>query len=358
MADKLRKEEIKRYIFREMSAEESDAFEDRYFNDDSLFDELTATEKEIVDLQITGRLTGGDLERFKRVADSPGIRRKIADAGLTKLIVAEESALRGETHGRMLENQPVSIPGGLAGLWRSVTDVFSVRMPVAAFGAAAALILLLGIGFLIRQDVRLRQETADLIEQSNEEIATTESRSDNPQKSAEQEPDSSLSPNNRIEMASNGSEPPRQSTTVPEKAPPYSQPQNDRPLRPTLTVLASGILTPVMATRGSSDGGPVTVVKITPDTKFVRFDLEPPKNAVDISTIKLVDGPDLPVKRRVTRNGKAVWRVMLKLKDVRDGGEDDRVLMFYTEDWIYPFRLEMQKAKTATTNTNKETQRK
>src|ERR1044071_1674406 len=57
---------LKRYVLGELSGDERDAVEQRYFSDQQIFDQLVRIETEIVDDYVRGRLSAADRASFER----------------------------------------------------------------------------------------------------------------------------------------------------------------------------------------------------------------------------------------------------------------------------------------------------
>ncbi len=93
MTEAQQTEEMKRYLFHEMSAEESDALEERYFEDAGFFYDLLELENDLIDRYAVGNLQGEDLVRFgKSLEKSPERLEKISDARVLQKLIAEEKS--------------------------------------------------------------------------------------------------------------------------------------------------------------------------------------------------------------------------------------------------------------------------
>ena len=57
---------LKRYVLGELSEDERDALEPRYFSDQQVFDQLVLIETEVVDDYVHGRLSAPDRATFER----------------------------------------------------------------------------------------------------------------------------------------------------------------------------------------------------------------------------------------------------------------------------------------------------
>jgi hypothetical protein len=65
MTETSQTEEMKRFVFYEMTEKEREAVEDRFFEDSDYFYELSELENDLVDSYVRGELIGTDLKRFE-----------------------------------------------------------------------------------------------------------------------------------------------------------------------------------------------------------------------------------------------------------------------------------------------------
>jgi hypothetical protein len=138
------------YLLGVLSETETERFDEMSFTDDEFAERLRAVENELVDAYVRGELHGKTLERFKSFyLSSPGRREKVEFA---------------QTFQKM------------AGVAVSAQPQQTVRRP-AIFGRpmpgwlplAAAALLLLAVGWLAVQDMRLGQRAAELQLQSGKQ---------------------------------------------------------------------------------------------------------------------------------------------------------------------------------------------
>ncbi|MCB1025586.1 MAG: hypothetical protein KDB79_14410, partial [Acidobacteria bacterium] len=74
-------EEMKRFVFHELSIEEREIFEERFFLDEDFFYDLLELENRLVDDFVRGKLKGSDLKRFEASLEKSEERRqKVANA--------------------------------------------------------------------------------------------------------------------------------------------------------------------------------------------------------------------------------------------------------------------------------------
>ena len=111
-------EEMKRYLFGELSEKEREKLEDRFFEDSDYFYELTELENELVDKYAQGKLKGSELTRFEQsLARSPDRREKIANARAIRTLIIDE--------------KPALIP--IATLGERISNFFGFKISKAKF---------------------------------------------------------------------------------------------------------------------------------------------------------------------------------------------------------------------------------
>lgn len=154
------------YLLGAMSEAESDRFEQRYLQDEALFEELQQIEDELIDDYASGALTGEDRTRFEQhFLQSPERREKLQLAlAMTKQATVwqeqrdAESTLLGTTQ---------VLPAELTKTNQSSAKVFPIRLwsrPVPAWrewaAIAAALLIAIGSGALWLRNRELHRELA------------------------------------------------------------------------------------------------------------------------------------------------------------------------------------------------------
>jgi hypothetical protein len=151
-------EEIKRYLFRELSEDEAERFEERLFEDNDYFYDVLGMEDDLVDRYALGRLSGADLERFERsLRDSHARREKVAGAVALQRRMAEEKreavARKAEADARV-ERQTFR---------QRLAAFFSPQSPALRYAAVGLMLLLtFGFVFLAAERYRLGRELAGL----------------------------------------------------------------------------------------------------------------------------------------------------------------------------------------------------
>jgi hypothetical protein len=142
----MNEKQIDEYLFNEMSAEEREKVENKFFEDNSLFFEIADRENELVDSYNANRLEGSQLERFERsLVGSPARRAKISNSRVLREFIAEQPAdLAAIT---IAERRSV---------FSRIAELFAFNSPAFQF-ASIGLILILALGsiFLFRENRRL-----------------------------------------------------------------------------------------------------------------------------------------------------------------------------------------------------------
>ncbi|MCO6512568.1 MAG: hypothetical protein J5I65_17425 [Aridibacter famidurans] len=117
------------YLFGELAGDELEAFEESYFLDDDLFEQLETAEMRLIDRYVREEMDAREIERFESgYLVSPDRHAKVAEAHVF--------------HRELAKIRPEN-KGFLAGLFEG----FSFRIPVLQFASIAA-ILLITLGIL------------------------------------------------------------------------------------------------------------------------------------------------------------------------------------------------------------------
>ena len=153
---------IVQYLLGELSEEARVQFEERYFSDDRVFEELLAVETELIDSFVKGELPEPRHKRFQSFyLNSPERRERVEMAKCLMQCIAEEQAV-SESFARV-NAKPES-------MWRSLCDWFAAG-PAAmriVYAAATVAVLVFGSVMLIenrhlRSDLnRMQAEKASL----------------------------------------------------------------------------------------------------------------------------------------------------------------------------------------------------
>ncbi|HEY0173825.1 MAG TPA: hypothetical protein VGB98_22615 [Pyrinomonadaceae bacterium] len=162
-------EEIKRYLFRELTPAEAERFEEKLFEDSEYFYDVLGLEDDLVDRYALGKLAGSDLERFERsLRDSPGRREKVAGAVTLQRRISEERRAAAPTR---------RVAAGIAGasFRERLSTLFSFQAPAFRFAAGGLVIALtFGLVFLGVERSRLGREVALLREGNSPEARRRE----------------------------------------------------------------------------------------------------------------------------------------------------------------------------------------
>lgn len=135
--------EIRRFLLSEMTEDERNAFEERFVADESLFEQISATEDELIESYVRGTLSSSEKTIFEREFLSTESRRRRVAFMRTMLgkinegnqiAAAKKTETASETH---------------PSVWNSIIEFF--KTPKFVFGAAfAILVLIFGGWFLLR----------------------------------------------------------------------------------------------------------------------------------------------------------------------------------------------------------------
>lgn len=151
-----------RYLLGKLSDSEAARLEERYFTEDSVFDEIETAEDELVDAYVRGSLSSEDRERFKeKLFKSERLKERVEFAKLLSKLPAST----------VVRPEPARAPW-----WKSLID-FSLPQTAAIRGALAVGIFLVVIGLpggavwlRVRDQRRLESERA-AIEQQKQQLA-------------------------------------------------------------------------------------------------------------------------------------------------------------------------------------------
>lgn len=158
MTESQQTEEIKRYLFSEMSDEESDAHEEQYYDNAEYFNELVGLETDLIDRYTIGKLNGKDLQRFeKSLEKSPERRKKVAAARIFQNLIAEEKANR--------KTIAIAAPT----FWEKLSEYFKISTSGLKLAAGTLVILLVcSAAFLLYRNWQKQNEYADIERQQRQ----------------------------------------------------------------------------------------------------------------------------------------------------------------------------------------------
>jgi len=152
---------IIRYLLNEMSSGDQERFEEAYFGDGNLFEQVQALEEELIEDYVKGNLSSHETRLFKR-----------------HYLASDERCARVETARQLVElcslkAEAQAVPNGRIEDRRVESRFFSVRSRlqspaqwrlIPVFGVAAAILLLLGAGLAVEL-LRMRGQLAAVSEE-------------------------------------------------------------------------------------------------------------------------------------------------------------------------------------------------
>lgn len=142
-----------RYLLGELSAAEAQSFEHSFFADERVFEDLKASESEVIDAYVSNQLTNKHRQHFQaRVALSPRLQERVAFARA----FAQSTAAGDPTSDQVSDS-----PAARESWWKRVFTV-PVFGPLSPAGAFATVLLLVSITVVTMQSFRLRNESQRL----------------------------------------------------------------------------------------------------------------------------------------------------------------------------------------------------
>ncbi len=152
----LNDEMLRRYLLDDVSDDERQQIEERFFEDDALFEDIAALEDELHYEYKQNRLNARERYHFERkFLRSEQDLEKSAFAAAFLQATAELAEAKSPAR-KVVEDAPGSF-------WQSIAAFFSFNGSAMRFGLSAAVILLAcGLGFLLFKNAELRREMASL----------------------------------------------------------------------------------------------------------------------------------------------------------------------------------------------------
>jgi len=145
---------INRYLLGQMSEQEQSQFEERYFADDNLFEELRAVEGELIDAYVRGELSPPEREQFeKHFLTSPKRRQRVEFA---RTMINTLALPRGQRERARDCARPAPAPW-----WRSLPDFLRSPRQVIGYALAVALLAIAIGGPCLMIKVRRLQHQLD-----------------------------------------------------------------------------------------------------------------------------------------------------------------------------------------------------
>ena len=164
---------ITSYLLNELSGEDQERFEEAYLSDPSLFEQVQALEEELIEDYVKGDLSDQERRRFERHYLASDQRRERIEAARELLRVCSLKAAAqtvAETGAQTAAESPIE--GKFFSLRSRLRSLVTLR-PAPVFGAAVALLSLLGVGLGIEL-LRLQGQLAAV----SEERASIERRAE------------------------------------------------------------------------------------------------------------------------------------------------------------------------------------
>ncbi|MEZ5345527.1 MAG: hypothetical protein R2681_08235 [Pyrinomonadaceae bacterium] len=343
-------EEMKRFVFHELSGEEREMLEERFFLDEDFFYDLLELENGLVDDFARGRLKGNDLKRFEASLErSEERRQKVANAIALNSLIKEEK--QTETRDSVVTDPT---------LWEKITAFFTFKLPAMQYAAAALLFLLLGgMSFLFYERVRLNQELANYREdQKNiEKLKNQERELQNKLNEIQQrEKDLQKQIDNKegegeilnSQLESEKAEKQRLQNEIDRlkklqennPLPPQQRETPDQPPQPTI---ATVILSPFIGGRGDGNGG-IKTVKLNPNLNNISVTLQFPKDTTAELFLVKFGGRNIASNRKpgTTKSGIKFITVMIPANQFSIGKENT-ISVFGNTGVSYEFILKVQK---------------
>lgn len=160
MATETISEQVKQYLLGTLSPEEKSRFEEKYFDDDKLFEEIEIVEDELIDAYVRDELSPSDRERFKEVLSaSPRLTSRVDFA---RILVKTTSSEQAATVEAAIPTRKDIVPEGES-FWRRLFTRPPAPHRLGWAMAACMLLLLLGGGMLLVEWMRLRAESRRLV---------------------------------------------------------------------------------------------------------------------------------------------------------------------------------------------------
>lgn len=307
--------EIKRYLFAEVSEDERETIEEQFFVNDDLFYEIVDLENQLIDRYSQGKLEGEDLKRFESSLEKlPERRQKVANAVALQTFIAEE---------RPVEESLAEAAG--QSVWQKLAEFFTVRTPAFSYTVTGLLVLFTFSSVFLYIDnrrqanqlARLQEQQAngDLLRERQNELES-ELSSAREQFETERETSGELTSElidrrQRIEQLERELEKLRREVNAARPAPPPS----------SAPMIATLFLSPGAITRGGQ-GTDIKKLDIGQNTEKVSILLALPEKA-DVKerfSVQLNDKITAQnLKARITRNGQKSVQLTVSAKELMAG---------------------------------------
>jgi hypothetical protein len=179
-------EAITRYLLGECSEQEEEAFERRFFDDDSFFEECLAVEDELIDSYARGELSGPERERFEKHFLASSHKRQSVRFTRDLIRVSSQSP-----------RLPIAAAQKPTPLWQSLVAPLRTQHSNARWLLAAALLVVIAGGaWVLIQRVREQQaEPGRLAQQEQDAQRDAQAREKEDQNQRPKEGDQPTSDN-------------------------------------------------------------------------------------------------------------------------------------------------------------------
>lgn len=333
--DQINREEMKRFLFHELSEREREAFEERFFADGDFFFELTDLENELVDRYALGKMSAAESARFEKGAQkSPERRAQIANAVALSKFIAEQ---------KLVVAQPT--------LREKIAGFFYFQKNLFQYATATLIILLMaGVGFLLSERARVASELARLQSERNqrenelerqenalqEQIRQAQQREQSLQKELESKNGQTQILTEQIEREKSEKirlEQELENLREEKGKPPIEKPKKIQPQPPIIATL-------LPYSGGKGGGDDTKVIRIKPNTEKIKLNLkiptESPAETFDVN----LNGENIADALKPFRS-KSGNRVLFITFSTKNLGETEHAVTLTgnTETVRYFFRL-------------------
>ncbi len=319
-------EELKRYLFDELSQKEREALENRYFEDSDFFYDLVGLENDLVDSFVHGNLHNGELTRFENsLPVHPDRIEKIANArAIHSLVLIERPAAAWAP----------TFAEKIALFFRSQMHGFQLAT------ASLAILLAIGSGYLLYQNRQVNQEFAELKKNQAGEIAERERLLQEKIKEAqsranelETELQGERGQNDAVaeQLANEQAQKLKLERELENLRKEQNKSQNDR----SIPTFASIFLLPFTAERGGSRDA--KIIPIDANTTAISFSLQIPLESKSAAVSVSLDGAPLAanLKPRRTKSGNRIVNVSI---DVKKLGETEHSLTIEGREYLFKLK--------------------
>jgi hypothetical protein len=338
--DSIMQAEMKKYIFRELSEEERESFQLRFFEDSDLFYSLQELENDLADAYARNELPEDDRRRFEKAFEESSRLSKLVTISKAQQILNKEED-KGDAKISLRER---------------IASLFNFNMSAMQYAAAGLIILLMsGIGFLIYERSRLQQEIASRREavekqerELQEKLADVTQREKNIQSELDKkngqtdilssQVDELTSEKEAAEKEKERLRDELEKLRKQKDLPPVPKDQPAQPPRPTITTI---ILTPFV--RGKT-GDNVKAVKITENTSQVSVTLQIPENSKAESFTVKFKGQTLAAKIKPRQTGAGNKFITVRIPVKQLSSTQNNLIIVTTDSGTqkieYAFRLQ------------------